>query len=50
MVKRVGAVSEYATTVVRLFPDYAGSVLWFPNPVPYEETLLDAHLITDLRA
>jgi hypothetical protein len=36
--------------VVRLFPDYAGTVIWFPDPVPYEETQLDATLIADLRA
>ena len=50
MVKGLGAVSEYATTVVRLFPGHAESVIWFRSPVPYEETQLDAQLIADLRA
>jgi hypothetical protein len=50
MVKGIGAVSEYATTVVRLFPDYAGSVIWFSTPVPYEETGLDPQLTDDLQA
>ena len=46
----MGAVSEYATTVIRLFPDYADSVVWFRSPVPYEETQFDAQLIAELRA
>jgi hypothetical protein len=46
----MGGVSEYATTVVRLFPDYANSVLWFPYPLAYEETRLDAQLIEDCKA
>lgn len=50
MVKDIEAVSEYATTVIRLFPDYAESVIWFPAPVAYEETRLDAPLITELQA
>ena len=50
MVKGLGAVSEYASTVVRLFPDYAGSVIWFPSPVPYQETELDPRLIGDLQS
>lgn len=41
---------EYATTVVRLFPDHARSVLWFSGPVPYEATQLDERLVADLRA
>jgi len=49
MVKGMGAISEYATTVVRLFPDYAESVIWFDSPVSYEESRLDARLITDLQ-
>jgi hypothetical protein len=49
MTKGTGAVSEYATTVIRLFPDYAESVIWFSSPVPYEETQLDDRLIADLR-
>lgn len=34
--------------VVRLCPDYAGSVLWFPHPVDYALTCLDDTLVTDL--
>jgi len=37
-----------AGAVVRLFPDYAGSVLWFPEPVDYGASLLDDALVTDL--
>ena len=37
-----------AGAVVRLFPDYAGSVLWFPEPVDYAASLLDDALVTDL--
>lgn len=48
--RSLGEVDEYATTVVRLFPDYANSVLWFPGPLAYEETRLDAQLIEDLKA
>ena len=34
--------------VVRLVPDYAGTVLWFPHPVAYAHTRLHPDLITDL--
>jgi len=50
MAEGIGVVSEYATTVVRLFPDHAGSAIWFSSPLPYEESQLDAPLIADLRA
>lgn len=50
MSRGAGAASEYATTVVRLFPDHAGSVLWFSEPVPYEVTRLDPGLLDALRA
>lgn len=50
VVKGTGAASQYATTVVRLFPDYAESVIWFRGPVPYEETRLDAQLIAARQA
>ena len=50
MVRGMGAVSEYATTVVRLFAGHAESVIWFSSPVPYEETQLDIQLIADLQA
>jgi hypothetical protein len=41
---------EYLTRVVRLFPDYAGTPLWFIDPVEYREALLSADLELDLRA
>lgn len=42
---------EYLTTVVRVFPDYADSVIWFaPGPVEYEDACLSDDLIRDLRA
>ena len=37
---------KYATRIVRVFPDYAESVIWFSDPFPYE----DARLTTDLAA
>jgi hypothetical protein len=36
------------SSVVRLLPDYAGTVLWLPHPVTYSESHLDASLVTDL--
>lgn len=37
---------EYLRSVVRVFPDYADTVIWFaPGPVRYE----DAHVSTELR-
>jgi hypothetical protein len=36
--------------VVRMFPDYGDTVLWYPNPVPYNESGLDAALVAELRA
>ncbi|MBG6238423.1 hypothetical protein IWX78_001395 [Mycetocola sp. CAN_C7] len=43
-------LSPYATSIVRLFPDSAGTVLWFIDPVPYEVASLSAGLEHDLRA
>lgn len=40
----------YATRIVRVFPDYAGSVIWFSDPVPYEESRLSAGLVARLAA
>lgn len=40
--------TDTASSVVRLFPDYAGTVLWVPHPVAYDSTALDAGLVTDL--
>ncbi|MFB2557046.1 hypothetical protein [Herbiconiux liangxiaofengii] len=39
----------YATDVVRVFPDYAGSVIWFSEPLPYPETRLMPDLIALLQ-
>jgi hypothetical protein len=36
--------------IVRLFPDYAGTVLWLTDPVHYEEAHLSNQLENDLRA
>jgi hypothetical protein len=35
----------YATDVVRVFPDHAGSVIWFSEPLPYRETRLTQDLV-----
>jgi hypothetical protein len=43
-----GRPAQRADPVVRLFPDYAGSVLWFPQPVDYAISGLEAALVTDL--
>lgn len=50
MARGVRPPSEYATSVVRLFPDYAGTVIWFIGPIAYGETRLDAGLVADLQA
>ena len=42
-------LSEYSTSVVRLFPDYAGSPVWFSEPVPYEVSRLSGDLVRDLQ-
>lgn len=41
---------RYETEVVRLMYDYADSVVWFPDSVPYEASGLSSELIADLRA
>jgi len=43
-----GAPTSSAGSIVRLVPDYAGTVLWFPHPVPYAATFLHPELVTDL--
>lgn len=40
---------EYETSVVRLFVGHANSVIWFSDPVSYEESHLTAGLIGALR-
>jgi len=37
-----------STVLVRLMPDYAGTVLWCPHPVAYAATELDPALVADL--
>jgi hypothetical protein len=37
-----------STVLVRLLPDYAGTVLWCPHPVAYAATHLDPALVADL--
>lgn len=41
---------RYDTEVVRLFYDYASSVVWFPDPVPHIECRLSPELSADLDA
>ncbi len=50
MTRGFGSASEYATSVVRLFSDYADSVIWFSGPVAYEDTWLEHDLVADLRS
>ncbi|RFA13862.1 hypothetical protein B7R22_11445 [Subtercola boreus] len=40
----------YDTRIVRMFPDYAGTVIWFSEPVPYPETGLSDGLVAQLSA
>jgi hypothetical protein len=42
--------SEDGRLIVRLFPDYAGTVLWFGGAVDYAEVHLSHRLQNDLRA
>ena len=53
--RRKGIVRRMApykrTDVVRMFPDYAGTVLWYGGgPVDYEDAHLPAGLVADLEA
>ena len=42
---------EYLRSVVRVFPDYAGTVLWFvPGPVSYEVAHLSPELTSAMKA
>ncbi len=43
-------LSEYETRVVRIFPDYATTVIWFFFPVDYDRAGLDSELITAMSA
>lgn len=44
-------MQENATpTTVRMFPDYADTVLWLDGPVDYERTALSPGLIRELQA
>jgi len=40
---------QYETSVVRLFVGHANIVIWFSDPVPYEESHLTAGLVGALR-
>ncbi|HRO29007.1 MULTISPECIES: hypothetical protein [Micrococcaceae] len=40
--------SEGQPPVVRMFPDYADTVLWFGGPVPYDESGLSEGLVREL--
>ncbi|RFA13234.1 hypothetical protein B7R22_13790 [Subtercola boreus] len=41
--------AEYLRTVVRVFPDYAGTVLWFAaGPVLYDEAHLTEGLVAEM--
>ncbi|TFC56186.1 hypothetical protein [Cryobacterium sp. TMB1-7] len=44
----VSESTSSSAVLVRLLPDYAGTVLWCPHPVAYAATQLDAALVTDL--
>ncbi|POH64814.1 hypothetical protein C3B61_11660 [Cryobacterium zongtaii] len=44
----VSESTSSSAVLVRLLPDYAGTVLWCPHPVVYAATQLDAALVTDL--
>jgi hypothetical protein len=42
---------EYFTTVIRIFPDYAGSVIWFAmGPVSYDDAKISSQLRRDMEA
>ena len=43
-------MSEYATSVVRLFSGWAASAVWFSGPVDYQDTRVDGELVADLRS
>jgi len=45
---RVHASASGAAVLVQLLPDYAGTVLWCPQPIPYAASHLDPALVTDL--
>ena len=44
----VGESTSSSAVLVRLLPDYAGTVLWCPCPVAYAATHLDPALVADL--
>ena len=45
---RFNEAGTASTVLVRLLPDYAGTVLWCPHPVAYAATHLDPALVADL--
>jgi hypothetical protein len=50
--RRFEKAAAKSREAVRVFPDYANSVIWYDmvGPVPYEETHLSAGLIDDMEA
>jgi hypothetical protein len=46
----VSNAADRLATVIRIFPDYADSVIWFLGPVPYEEARITHGLAEDLSA
>jgi hypothetical protein len=51
--ERARSIEEYgaiAAGVIRIFVDYADSVVWFRGPLPYESTFLSPGLIAEMRS
>lgn len=48
--RRFEKAAKASRGAIRLFPDYAGSVIWYDmfGPVPYEDTHLSTALIADM--
>ena len=48
--RRFEESAQASREAIRIFPDYAGSVIWYDmiGPVPYEETHLSTDLIADM--
>ncbi|MCS3493579.1 hypothetical protein M2368_002591 [Arthrobacter sp. JUb119] len=42
------SMDESESRTVRMFPDHADTVLWFPDPVPYDAAGLSPELAADL--
>jgi hypothetical protein len=46
--RRFEEAAERTRSAIRVFPDYADTVIWFRGPVPYELTALTPRLIRGL--